>query len=314
MGWLRSLALGGVIALALLLGPAPACLAQGPDDDSTAALAYHDQAMRLINAVLDAFWEAMNEDERAVLQEIDVRMPIDYNVTRVVAYRDDSGRVIEVSSGFFGLMSQLCEDEVLHDYYLPQDPGITDKFEAYLTSLNEAIDRNEQSFSAEPEPLPRFAPFAGIPDDVAAAIQSRDDYLDSFAKLRLSAIAFVLAHEIGHHVLGHTGMQPPESPSESRARESDADRYAAELTMRVGLPAFGALPALALFAAAEGETLDPQASHPLGTCRILAAMFDSIDRLAADERTVHLLDQNQDMMPGGARYQQFRATLNQNCA
>jgi Zn-dependent protease with chaperone function len=109
-------------------------------------------------------------------------------------------------------------------------------------------------------------------------------------------------------------MPPPESPEVSRERESAADRYAAELTMRVGLPAFGALPALALFAAAEGETLDPQASHPLGTCRILAAMLDSVDRLAADERTVHLLDQSPDMMPGGERYEYFRTQMQTNCS
>jgi len=310
---LPSLARAGIVAVALLLAPAPAFLAQA-EDDGAAALAYRDRAMRLINAVLDAFWEVMNEDERAVLQEIDVRMPIDYNVTRVVAYHDDSERVIEVSSGFFGLMSQMCEDEVLHDYYLPQDPGITDRFETYMTSLNEAIDRNEQSFSAEPEPLPRFAPFAGIPEDVAAAIESRDDYLDSVANLRLSAIAFVLAHEIGHHIFGHTDLPLPGSVEESRAQESEADRYAVELTLRIAQPAFGAFPALVLFAAAEGEALDPQATHPLPICRILDAYLDVVDRLSADERTAPLLDAAPEMRPGGTKYQQLMADKQQYCS
>lgn len=84
--------------------------------------------------------------------------------------------------------------------------------------------------------------------------------------------------------------------------------------MRVGVPAFGALPALALFAAAEGETLDPGATHPLATCRIVAAILDSVDRLAADERTVHLLDPTPEMLPGGTKYNNFMTSMQQNCS
>lgn len=297
-----------IAGLALAIGQVPSSHAQ----DNSTALAMRDDEMRLVNALLDAFSEVMSEDERAVLNEINVRIPMDYDITRAVAYRDESGRVIEISFGFFGLAIQLSDDEVLADYYAAQDPGIYDKLEAYLASLNDAIDRNERTMSADE--LPRFASFAGIPEETAAALEAQEEFKSYAANLRTSAIAFVLAHEIGHHVLGHTDLPPPDSPEVSRARESDADRYAAELAMRVGITAFGALPALALFAAAEGETLDPEASHPLGTCRILAAMLDTVDRLAGDERTVHLLDQNPDMMPGGARYQQFRSTMDQNCS
>ena len=314
MSTLQSVARAAIVAVALLLCPPSPCIAQDTDSDSAAALGYRDRAMRLINAVLDVFWEVMSEDERAVLQEIDVRMPVDYNITRAVAYRDDSGRVIEVSSGFFGMMSQLCEDDVLREYYLPQDPGINDKFEQYLTSLNQAIDHNEQSFSVEPEPLPRFAPFAGIPDDVAAEIEGRDDYVAAVGNLRMSAIAFVLAHEIGHHLLGHTDRPSPETAEQSRAEETEADRYAGELTLRAGLPAFGAFPALVFFAAAEGETLDPEASHPLAMCRVLDTYLDIADWLAADERLSPLLDLEPDMRPGHAKYQQLVADKQQYCS
>jgi hypothetical protein len=309
---LRRLACVLAAGLVLATGPAPAVLAQTSEPNNAASLSMRDDEMRMVNALLDAFTEVMTPDEQAILREIDVRIPMDYDVTRVVAYRDDSGRAIEVGFGFFGLAIQLCDDEVLADYYAAQDPGIYDKFEAYVTSLNEAIDRNEQSTIQNA--LPRFAPFAGIPEETATARAAQEDFKSYAANLHTSAIAFVLAHEIGHHVLGHTDMPPPESPAVSRERESAADRYAAELTMRVGMPAFGALPALALFAAAEGETLDPQASHPLGTCRILGAMLDSIDRLAADERTIHLLDQSPDMMPGGERYEYFRTQMQTNCS
>ena len=298
----------------LLFGQMSVCLAQTADSDNAAALATRDDAMRMIKALLAAFSEVMPPDERAILQEIDVRMPMDYDITRVVAYRDDTGRVIEISFGFFGTAIQFCDDEVLADYYAPQDPDIYNKLEAYLTNLNDGIDRNEQSFGQDPVPLPRFAPFAGIPAETAAGFEAREDFQVAAGNLRMAAIAFALAHEIGHHVLGHADSPPPESAAESRAREAAADSYAVELTMRVGVPAFGALPALALFAAAEGETLDPGATHPLATCRIVAAILDSVDRLAADERTVHLLDPTPEMLPGGTKYNDFMTSMQQNCS
>lgn len=310
---LRHLALSLVVGLILVFGQTPRCAAQTAASDSAAALAQRDDEIRLVNALLDAFWEVMDADERGILQEIEIRIPMDYDMTRVVAYRD-SGRMIEISFGFLGVLIGLCDDFVLSEYYSAQDPGIYDKYEAYLSYLNDIIDRNEQSIGQDPITPQPFAEFAGIPAETATEIMSRSDAQEYGGNLRMAAVAFVLAHEIGHHVLGHVDAPPAESAADSRDREAEADRYAAALTMRAGVPAFGALPALGIFAAAEGDVADPDSTHPLASCRILGAMMYTVDRLAEDETTVQLFERSPDMLPGGAEYNRLMTLMDQHCA
>jgi hypothetical protein len=307
----RRLILCATIALGLG-GPAPQGSAQSADADNSAELAQRDIEMRILNDVLDTFWEVMDPQERAVLQEIDVRIPMDYDMTRVIAYRDE-GRVIEISFGFYGLMTTLCSDWMLALHYEEQDPDIHDKYEAYIGYVNDTIDRNERAIGQERAPLLSFAEFAGIPAESAEWIKGQSDFEHYNAALKITAIAFVLAHEIGHHVLGHLDS-PPASPEESRAREAAADRYASELTMRARLPAFGALPALAIFTAVEGEYVDPDATHPIASCRIITALVHTVDWLAEDPETAHLFDGDPGMRPGGARYQQLAALREQYCS
>jgi hypothetical protein len=97
------------------------------------------------------------------------------------------------------------------------------------------------------------------------------------------------------------------------ARETEADRYAAVLTMRARLPAFGALPALAIFTSLEDEFIDPDATHPMASCRMVEALLYTLDRLAEDETTAHLFESDPDMLPGGSRYQFLRTRMNDNC-
>ena len=312
MTFLRNVAHSTVVGLVLLFSFTQHCGAETSESDSAAALAMRDNEIRIVNAILTAFSEIMDAEERTILQEIDVRIPMDYDMTRVVAYREN-GRVIEISFGFFGVLIEQCDDWILSEYYSPQDPGIYDKYEAYLKYLNDIIDRNERSVGQDPLTPQPFAEFAGIPAETATEIMSRSDALTYDGSLRMAAVAFVLAHEIGHHVLGHVDAPPADSAAESRDRETQADRYATSLTMRAGIPAFGALPALGLFAAAEGEVADPDATHPLAVCRILRAMMYTVDRLAEDEKSVPLFEKAPEMLPGGSRYNTLMTEMDQHC-
>jgi len=311
----RRLAPAFAIVLLFACGLAPLCAAQTAASGSAAALAMRDGEIRLINALLAAFAEVMDPRERAILREIDIRVPMDYDLTRVVAYRDnrDNRRVIEVSFGFLGVLLDACDNWILAEYYAAQDPGIYDKYEAYLAYLNQVIDRNEQAVGREPVRPQPFADRAGIPAEVAAAIMGRSDAQDYDGRLRMAAVAFVLGHELGHHMLGHADAPRARSPAASRDRETEADRYAAALTMRTGVPAFGALPALAFFAAAEGTAADPDATHPLAYCRILGAMMYTVDRLAADRGSASLFQKAPDMLPGRAQYNTLKTQMNQYC-
>lgn len=304
---MRSIAAG----MLLLLGLGPCSIAQTTGPSNAAALAMRDNEIRIVNAILSAFSRVMDSNELAILREIEVRIPMDYDLTRVIAYRK-GGRLIDVSFGFYGMLIQQCDDWVLADYYSAFDATIYDRYEAYLRYLNTVIDKNERAVGKKPESPQPFAKYAGIPSDVAAQIMNRHDAQDYVAGLRVAAIAFVLAHEIGHHVLGHIDS-PRAAAAESRRRETEADRYAAALTWKVGMPAFGALPALAFFGAAEGDSLDRDATHPLAYCRILGAMMYTVDRLAKDRNAAPLFEKAPDMRPGGKKYNAFMATMKQNC-
>jgi hypothetical protein len=308
---LRHLAYCGIVGLCLVT-LTPRCAAQDGGADNTGALAQRDIQIRIINDALDQLWTVMTPSEQAILQEIDVRVPMDYDITRVVAYRQE-GRVIDISFGFFGLMNALCRDYILASYYSERDPNAPYLYEQYVDHLNAVIDRNDRAVGQERAQLQSFAEFAGIPPEIEADIMSQGDAEYYSGALAVTAIAFVLAHEIGHHMLGHLDASPA-SPAESRAREAEADRYAVDLTVRARMPPFGVIPALAIFEVAEEEYADPFAMHPPAGCRVLDALLATIDLLAQDEATAYLFENDRGMLPGGDRYQQLVGLKSGNCS
>ena len=198
---------------------------------------------------------------------------MDYDVTRVLSFRDEHRqRVIEISFGFLGVIAQLCED--LH--FSSEIPDGPDKFDAYVEYLDEIVDRNERALRKDH--IKSFQEHAAIPVDTKNAIMGHSDYHLNVAKILLSANGFILAHEVGHHVLGHVD-RPARSFAESRRYEAQADRYAVALTVKMGITALGALPALAFFATREGKRVDPDATHPLAFCRVLEAFTASFDQI-----------------------------------
>ncbi|MDZ4779639.1 MAG: M48 family metalloprotease [Planctomycetia bacterium] len=101
----------------------------------------------------------------------------------------------------------------------------------------------------------------------------------------LECLFFVVAHEVGHVVLGHPGCDPGERDpfqlAMSRLREVEADQYAFRLLYRMG---YTALPMTYVFVAwtvcVEGvDPLPGQRTHPPQMSRITAAV-DFLNALA----------------------------------
>lgn len=65
------------------------------------------------------------------------------------------------------------------------------------------------------------------------------------------SMVWFLLHEAGHHVRGHA-PNPSETEADSRARESDADRWASQTMSKLGFGLFGPYRYLAGFAVVEG--------------------------------------------------------------
>jgi hypothetical protein len=252
------------------------CDAQTTEGRNAAALSRRDDFIRMVNSIRTDLSDIMPDPERRTLREIVIRIPMDYDVTRVLSFRDEHRqRVIEISFGFLGAIAQLCGDF----YFASQISEGPEKFDAYVEYVHEMVDRNERALRNDH--IKSFQEHAAIPVDTKNAIMGRSDYHLNVGKIILSAIGFILAHEVGHHVLGHLD-RPARSLAESRRYEAQADRYAVALTVKMGITTLGALPALAFFATREGKRVDPDATHPLAFCRVLEAFTASFDQIGLE--------------------------------
>ena len=80
---------------------------------------------------------------------------------------------------------------------------------------------------------------------------------------------FILAHEVGHHINGHTGTSEYESQYESRQKELEADKFAGFVVSKLGADID--VIKNAFYSMQEFEGDDSYSSHPNNTRRIEAA-------------------------------------------
>jgi hypothetical protein len=277
------------LGLLFLLGLAEICEAQGTSKGNSTALSQREDFIRVVNLIRSKALDEMPDVERRILREIDIRIPMDQNITRVQSFRDERGqRIIEMSFGFLKVITLLSQYCVFADA-----TGDLEKFDAYVDYVNEMVDRNERMLGKDH--IKSFQEYAEIPAEKWDAIANGDDYWRNVGLLTASAIGFILTHEIGHHVFDHVD-RPQRPPEESRLVEAQADRYAVALTMKMGISPLGALPALAFFATHEGQVVESDATHPLALCRVLEAFAATFDQKGFEyDRT------------------KFRAVYNQRC-
>lgn len=98
----------------------------------------------------------------------------------------------------------------------------------------------------------------------------------------LGTVAFIYAHEIAHHVLGHTDSAPS-SLQESRRRETEADEWACERLIKAGLLPLGGMYGAMLFYFFDESAIahEELRTHPADLRRIrnvIAKSIASIER------------------------------------
>lgn len=125
--------------------------------------------------------------------------------------------------------------------------------------------------------LPRPHEALSVPSDVLAKDQI---VYETSGKLLKSALYFIMAHELGHVVLGHPGDDPGE-PELSQQHEIEADAFAIDAMAQIGVVPVGMVVYLraATYREAPPSSLDQSAyedymkafsTHPITTARLRA--------------------------------------------
>lgn len=145
---------------------------------------------------------------------------------------------------------------------------------AYIRSLSDAIIQNSRAAAGTGRYALIGSPFAfaqssptlcpGVTEARFRADQHADDLRELWIK---GSLEYVLAHELGHHVLGHTAARPADYP-ESRQREAKADAFAFRVMAKAGLNPMLALPVMLLWCNLEGFSIEGEGTHPAGVRRM----------------------------------------------
>jgi hypothetical protein len=108
-----------------------------------------------------------------------------------------------------------------------------------------------------------------------------------------SALMFILAHEIAHHVHGHKPYRD-KSITQARADESQADRFALETLARAGENPAAAMPLTLLWILIGNNAVEQEAmsTHPADERRLVAVMDFIGAHMMNDQAFQRYLDAN----------------------
>lgn len=132
-----------------------------------------------------------------------------------------------------------------------------------------------------------------------------------FGRMNAAALAFILAHEVGHHVLGHTDKPWPTDNAKLREMEIAADAWALKCLQSAKphfSPLSGLLPLIfGYYVSPSPISAEQQANHPADLRRI-EIMFQAMkDSLPAYREDIEKASQ-----PFGVSYDDFKNWVDQS--
>jgi len=228
-------------------------------------------------------------------RELEIYNQIEFRVTNLEATWkaassiDDGQRIVESDEGVARQMEILAAAIVIEQI---QNRDVLIPYIRYV-----AMAMNRQ---------------AGYIKDVTTFAHFDPDRLDRNKALHtqqiamvLNGMAFLLAHEVGHHVLGHYEKRGSSDRSTQRQMELDADAWAIRRCIDASphfSPMGGLLPLLfAYYTTPHPIAQETSSNHPAEVRRILA-MFEAM--------RISLPDFRDDITKAGSSYSEFRDFVN----
>ena len=205
------------------------------------------------------FMSVMPASEKAVLNSIDFRFMPGGGSFDAFAATLRGQRIILISGAFVAFMDVALDALIVSKHF-----GIYEQFLPYLDYANSKGLENVVRWRAH-QPLqliPYFCAYAHINPHEAAAFMNSEIYRSEISWLRVHSLAYVIGHEIGHHVHNDHGSA---TDAEQREREIAADRYSLRLTLKAGFSPLPAIAVMLFFHEMGGDS-----RHPRPLCRAFA--------------------------------------------
>ncbi|MDX0985775.1 hypothetical protein GOL22_27115 [Sinorhizobium medicae] len=184
-----------------------------------------------------------------------------------------SNRGIEISAGVGWIFDTIDWARLLSN----EATGSDDCFNEYMSYVYEGITKNTQRVRANlpARPVMGIDKFAfersschGIDERTISEISTRE--AEVHARGVESSLAFILLHELGHVVLGHTRIDPESlSLAEKREIEAEADTWAIKAANKSSYNIAGSM-APYFIGSIQQSTIDweQNSDHPMGIRRL----------------------------------------------
>jgi hypothetical protein len=221
---------------------------------------------------------ALTADERLVTDSIWFNVPNSLTMTHVGAYEEDGRNVISFNVGMNVRLRELAMAIALAREF-DTDFSYLEGYIRYLTYAERFGGKfiDASSFASINDNSLQVRTGKSITPDLAKAANN------TF----VSMLTFVVAHELAHHVLGHT-QDDDATPSHKRKQEIDADSWAMKKCMKAGFNPQAFTFALLLFNEAyerKNET-NEYSMHPAPIERALL-LLDGTDQIASSAEFAH---------------------------
>lgn len=199
----------------------------------------------------------LSNEERATAEAITILMPLDDSIRTPVAFTEDGKRKIEMPVGFYRYI--LAMGDITAIQMGTGKGGIADFMNYALRVMK--VNAGKSIDSREKILWP--GEYYGISIEEMEGLVSHPEFGMTRTGIITGSLAFIYAHELAHHILGHT-MTVPADLAESRKRERDADEWASKTLAKAGIIPIGGLYALSVYYLMDQDALltESKRTHP----------------------------------------------------
>lgn len=257
-------------------------------EDPTADELFEGELREMCQQVLKDISRSLSGTERRVVDSIEfVYTPSSNTMESPRAYSKNGKRFVAFGIEFYRALGMGIGDTTVIQVAKKQSNATT-KYMKYAIPLlmnNSRKAVSERVFIKDPYS------YFNISIEDAIALRQNTDYGLSYTGAVLGSTAFVIAHELAHHVLGHSDT-PPKSLQESREREEAADLWACKTLLRSGYMPIAGVLSLTMFYFMDQDAIkhERQRTHPAEIRRIEAMIDATLGNLSLFKERLNSLD------------------------